>query len=43
MRHVAKGVNVNQRADDRDEQDEDHRQLIELEGHIDLEATGEHP
>ena len=43
MLHVAERVNVDEGSDDSDEEDEHHRELIELEGHIGLELPGEHP
>ena len=41
--HVAERVHVDECAHDRDEQDEHHRQLVELEGHVGLELTGKDP
>ena len=41
--HVAEGIDVDEGSDDSDEENEHHRQLIELEGHIGLELPGEHP
>lgn len=42
VRHVAEGVHVDQRAHDRDQEDEHDGQLVELEGHVRLEGPSEH-